>query len=221
VCERIGSVCSGTFLLARAGLLDGRRATTHWAACERFRQMFPAVRLEPDALYVQDGDLWTSAGVTTGIDMALAMVGGDHGALLAAKVARQLVVYSHRPGHQSQFSSLLDAQTRATVEFAGLIDWVQARLEQPIRIAEMAAEMGMSERSFLRKFKEATGEPPSKYLDRLRIEKARVLLAAGASIKQTTLQVGFQSEAAFRSAFTARIGVSPSHYAKMQGARTV
>jgi transcriptional regulator GlxA family with amidase domain len=142
--ERFGSVCSGAFVLASAGLLRGKRATTHWAGCDQFRALFSETIMEAESLYVNDGRLWTSAGVTTGVDMALAMLAHDHGPALMGQVAKYLVVYAHRPGHQSQFSGVIDAQTKHDGEFAGLISWLGERLDHHITVAAMAAHVGMS-----------------------------------------------------------------------------
>jgi transcriptional regulator GlxA family with amidase domain len=214
-CERLGSVCTGAFLLAHWGHLDGYRATTHWGACEAFRTMFPKVRLQPDALYVEDRHRWTSAGVSTGIDLALAMVEQDHGSALKVRVAQQLVVYAHRPGNQSQFSAVLGAQARGTAEFNSLMDWLFANLDRPLTVSDMAEHVGTSARTFLRRFKAATGGTPADALTTLRIEHARTMLEAGMPVKRVAPDVGFKSEAAFRTVFKARVGTSPSHYARM------
>lgn len=213
--ERYGSVCTGAFILAANGLLNGKRAATHWAGCDQFRARFSDVHLEPEALYVNDGPLWTSAGVTTGVDMALAMLARDHGAALMGKVAKYLVVYAHRPGHQSQFSGVIDAQTKRDGAFADLIAWLSDRLDQHITVASMATHMGLSERTFLRRFSSATGTTPAQCLEALRLDRARAALEAGEPVNVVAAKVGFRSEAAFRSLFTARIGVTPSHYATM------
>lgn len=215
--ERYGSVCTGAFVLAARGFLDGKRATTHWAGCEPFRRRFGAVRLEANALYVEDGRIWTSAGVTTGVDMALAMVAKDHGAALMGEVAKYLVVYAHRPGHQSQFSGVVGAQTAGAGAFHALIAWMGERLSTQIAIRDMAAQVGMSERTFLRKFTAAVGVSPSKCLETLRLDRARLALELGEPVKQVAASVGFRSEAAFRALFAARTGVTPSHYARMHG----
>jgi transcriptional regulator GlxA family with amidase domain len=213
--ERYGSVCAGTFLLGACGLLDGKRVTTHWSARERLAAYAPDAHVETDALYIANGPLWTSAGATTGVDMALAMVGRDHGAALMGAVARHLVVYAHRPGHQSQFSSLLDAQTAAEGVFAEVIAWMARNAERPIKVADMAARAKMSERSFYRKFVEATGIGPAKYLEGLRLEGAKRFLEAGEPAKTVAQRAGFRSESAFRAAFAARFGITPAHHRRM------
>lgn len=213
--ERFGSVCTGTFILASAGLLAGRTVATHWAGCDQFRRRYPTVNLEPNALYVTDSTLWTSAGVTTGIDMALAILARDHGAALMGRVAKYLVVYAHRPGHQSQFSGVIDAQTQRDGEFARLITWLRENIDQPIPVAAMAARAGMSERTFCRRFAAAVGTTPAKFMETLRLDAARLALEAGDPVKLVAARVAFRSEAAFRSVFTKKTGVSPSHYARM------
>lgn len=214
-CERYGSICTGAFILGAAGLLDNKAAATHWAAQRQLQERFGAARIDPDKLYVTDGRLWTSAGVTTGIDMALAILEQDHGPGLKAKVARQLVVYTHRPGHQSQFSDILEAQTRSSAMFTELIDWLAERLNQPIRVEEMADKAGMSVRSFQRRFTAAFGIPPGKFHEQLRLDRARDLIEAGDQIKSVTAKVGFLSSAAFRSAFKDRFGITPRLCAQM------
>ena len=140
--QRYGSVCTGAFVLAAAGLLDGKRVATHWASCERLADGFPALTVDADSLYVVDGKVWTSAGVTTGIDMALALVEADLGAATANLIARHFVLYARRPGYQSQFSPLLQAQTAAEAPFAQLIDWMQAHLDQPLDVLALARAGG-------------------------------------------------------------------------------
>ena len=146
--RRYGSVCTGAFVLAAAGLLDGKRVATHWASCDRLADGFPNLTVDADSLYVVDGKVWTSAGVTTGIDMALALVEADLGAAAANLIARHFVLYARRPGYQSQFSPLLQAQTAAEAPFAALIDWMQENLDQPLDVPALAARAGLSERSF-------------------------------------------------------------------------
>ena len=212
---RYGSVCTGTFLLASAGLLDGRRAATHWVACRPLEKRFPRVSVEQDSLYVIDGPSWTSAGVTTGIDMALAMVQADLGASIMQEAAKLLVVYAHRPGNQSQFSALLDAQSTGGDAFSDVLAWVDARLDQPIRVQDMARQAAMSERTFYRRFTAAMGVSPSKYLERLRLDRARQLLESGVPIKSVVGAVGYGSEQGFRTAFVSRFEVSPSMHRRL------
>jgi transcriptional regulator GlxA family with amidase domain len=214
--QRYGSVCSGTFLLAAAGVLAGRRVATHWAGCTRLAGTFKEAVVEADALYVVDGRLWTSAGVTTGIDMALAMLASDHGPRLMGQVAKQLIVYAHRPGHQSQFSALLSAQSAADGSFADLVLWLESRIQAPIKVSDMARRAGMSERTFHRKFTAATGMTPSKYRDGLRLERAKRYLESRDRVKKVAARIGFKSESAFRTAFRQQFGITPSHHSRMQ-----
>jgi transcriptional regulator GlxA family with amidase domain len=146
--ERFGSICTGTFLLAAAGLLEGQRVTTHWKGREQLARISDRIRVEQDALYIRDGRLWTSAGVASGIDMALAMVEMDHSSRLKSSISRQLVVYAHRPGYQSQFSELLCAQVKGDDRYTRLVDWLAGRLDQVTKVSEMAAFLAMPERSF-------------------------------------------------------------------------
>ncbi|MBC2777281.1 GlxA family transcriptional regulator [Parasphingopyxis marina] len=216
IAERFGSICSGAFILAEAGLLDGHRVATHWEGCRQLAKAYPRIDVDPDALYVQQGKLWTSAGVTTGIDMALAMVEKDHGPVLKAAVAKALVVYAHRPGNQSQFSAVLEAQTAAT-GFSDLGAWIEERLDRPIRVEEMARQAGMSERTFYRRFTQRTGMTPSKYLETLRLDRARQMLEAGRPVKTVAHAVGFASEGGFRAAFEARYDLAPSLHRVVHG----
>ncbi|MCY4336593.1 MAG: GlxA family transcriptional regulator [Litoreibacter sp.] len=213
---RCGSVCSGAFILAASGILNGKRAATHWAGEGAFSRWFPDVHLDREALYVVDDLIWTSAGVTTGIDMALAMVETDCGKGLKGRVSGHLVVHSHRPGFQTQFSSVLQAQIKAGDPFGDVIHWANANLGKQISVEELAERAGMTTRSFQRKFKAITGETPARFLVVLRMERARELLASEQQVKQVAAQVGFASETAFRSAFKDHFGVSPSQLAATQ-----
>jgi transcriptional regulator GlxA family with amidase domain len=174
---RFGSVCTGVFFLAALGLLHDHRVTTHWDACAPLAQAFPSLRVDPDALYVTDGQLWTSAGVTTGIDMALAMIAHDLGAAIASQVAKRLVLYARRPGYQSQFSPLLKAQLKADSPFANLIEWIHANLAASLDVPKLAAKAGLPERTFHRKFVAATGETPARFVETARLDAARMLLS--------------------------------------------
>src|SRR4051794_17357256 len=174
--RRVTSVCSGAFLLAAAGLLDGRRATTHWAECEQLEQGYPEVSVEPDAIYVNDGNVWTSAGVTAGIDLALALVADDHGRTAAATVARRLVVYLRRSGGQRQFSVLLAAQSANDEPIRDLLEWLPDHLTDGLSIPEMAARLHLSERQFSRLFKAEVGTTPAEHVEAVRLETACRLL---------------------------------------------
>jgi transcriptional regulator GlxA family with amidase domain len=215
--RRFGSVCTGAFVLAAAGLLDGKRVATHWASCARLAERFPALSVDADALYVADGKVWTSAGVTTGIDMALALVEADLGAATANLIARHFVLYARRPGYQSQFSPLLQAQTAAEAPFAGLIDWMQDNLDQPLDVPVLAARAGLSERSFYRKFTEATGKTPAHFVEGLRLDAARTLLARGLPLKAIAGKVGLRTSARLGQAFERRFGMAPSLFREMHG----
>ncbi len=217
---RVGSVCTGSFLLGAAGLIDQRRVTTHWLAAEHLARAFPNSHVESDALYVQDQELWTSAGVSSGIDMALAMVEADYGASLKSQVAKMLVVYAHRPGHQRQFSAVLDAQSKVGKPFAQVVAWIDTHLDQAIRVKDLAEVAHMSERNFSRKFTSEVGTTPSCFVEQIRLERARALLEAGESVKSITRSIGYRSEAAFRSAFERRYGIVPSMYRSMHAIST-
>ncbi len=212
---RFGSVCSGAFILAAFGLLDGKRVATHWAGCQQLAAMFPAVTVDPDALYVSDGKVWTSAGVTTGIDMSLAMVEKDVGAAVANTIARRMVLYARRPGTQSQFSPLLRAQVQAQEPFAGLIDWMQQHLAERLDVPVLAQRAGLSERSFYRRFVTATGQTPAHFVESLRLDAARALLSRGIPIKAIAAQVGLFPAARLSTAFERRFGMTPTLYRRM------
>lgn len=213
---RCGSICSGAFVLAASGVIEGRRCATHWAGAQAFARWFPEVVLDPEALFVVDGSFWTSAGVTTGIDMALEMIARDCGATLKGKVAGHLVVYKVRPGHQTQFSAVLDAQVRAGDVFGPTITWAVANLDAPLNVDDLARTAGMSPRTFSRKFKTETGQSPAKFIMALRMEKAKEMLSCGMPVKTIFPAVGFVSESAFRTAFKNFYGVIPSQLAATQ-----
>ena len=215
--SRIASVCSGAFLLGAAGLLDGRRATTHWAGIAALRRMFPHATVEDDGLYTQDQNLWTSAGVLAGVDMALAIVREDLGPDISLRVARRLVVYLVRHGTQSQFSSPLNLQAAGNhSQLQRLIAWAQARLSEPISVTDMAEYLAVSERSLHRHCNEVFGKGPGKLLTDLRLDRARELLQKSDSpLKQMAHECGFASPAAMSKAFNHKYGVSPAHYRRM------
>src|SRR6516164_9355688 len=200
--RRVASVCTGAFLLAAAGLLDGRRAVTHWKDCARLAQRFPAVRVEPDPIFVCDGQVWTSAGVTAGIDLALALVEEDLGRSMALAVARYLVVFLKLPGGQAQFSAALALQA-AEDKFGALHDWIGEHLAGDLSLAVLADQAGMSERSFSRHYAEATGQTPARAIERLRVEAARRLLSESrVPVKRIALRCGFGSEETMRRSFS-------------------
>lgn len=211
VAGRVASVCSGAFLLAAAGLLDGKRAATHWGRCAEFRATFPQVRLEPDPIYVRDGDVWTSAGVTAGIDLSLALVEADLGREPALAVARQLVVFLKRPGGQAQFSAALTLQEKDE-RFDRLHGWVVENLRGDLSLAALAGQAHMSLRSFARHYRQATGRTPARAVEEIRIETARRLLEQGLSVAQVGRRCGFGSQETLRRAFLRRLGASPQAY---------
>ena len=208
---RTASVCSGALLLAEAGLLDGRRAVTHWQRCAELAARYPAIRLEPDPIFIRDGAIWTSAGVTAGIDLALAMVEADHGRSLALAVARQLVVFLKRPGGQSQFSATLALQS-ADESFADLHGWIAAHLDRDLSLAVLAAQAGMSLRSFCRRYRSGTGRTPGEGVELIRLDGARRLLEEGASVTRTAARCGFGSTETMRRVFLRHLGLGPNSY---------
>lgn len=218
--ERFGSVCSGGFVLAALGLLDGHRVATHWDACKPLAEKFPKVKVDPDALYVIDGKLWTSAGVTTGIDMTLAMIARDLDATIAGEVAKRLVLYARRPGFQSQFSPVLQAQAKGDSPFSELVGWMQANLDAPLDVPSLAARAGLSERTFYRKFTAATGATPARFVETVRLDAARMLLSSGLPLKSVAAQVGLFPPARLVEAFERRFGMSPRLFRELHG-RTV
>jgi transcriptional regulator GlxA family with amidase domain len=212
---RFGSVCAGGFVLAALGLLDGRRVATHWDSFKPFADAFPKVTVDPDALYLIDGRLWTSAGVTTGIDMALAMIARDLDASIAGEVAKRLVLYARRPGYQSQFSPVLTAQVKAGSPLADLIGWIQANLDAPLDVPSLAVRAGLTERTFHRKFGAATGQTPARFVETARLDTARMLLSRGLSLKSVAAQVGLFPPARLAEAFERRFGVTPRLFRDM------
>lgn len=213
--ERFGSVCTGGFVLAALGLLDGRRVATHWDSCKPFAATFPRVEVDPDALYVIDGRLWTSAGVTTGIDMALAMIARDLDASIAGEVAKRLVLYARRPGYQSQFSPVLKAQVKGGSPFADLIGWIQSNLDAPLDVPSLAERAGLTERTFHRRFAAATGQTPARFVETARLDAARMLLSRGLSLKSVAAQVGLFPPARLAEAFERRFGIAPRLFRDM------
>jgi transcriptional regulator GlxA family with amidase domain len=215
--RRMASVCTGAFLLAAAGLLDHRRAATHWEYCEELRRRHPAVTVEPDPIFVHDGPVWSSAGVTAGIDLSLALVEEDLGRALALSVARHLVMFLKRPGGQAQFSAALSLQS-ADDHFAELHDWLAEHLAEDLPLSRLASQAGMSERTFLRRYREATGLTPARAIERLRVEAARGLLAdTRLPAKRIAARCGFGSEETMRRNFARLQGVSPQDYRRRFG----
>jgi transcriptional regulator GlxA family with amidase domain len=210
--RRVASVCTGAFMLAAAGVLDGRRAATHWKYCAKLAQRFPAVRVESDPIFVCDGSVWTSAGVTAGIDLALALVEEDLGRSMALAVARYLVVFFKRPGGQAQFSAALALQA-ADDKFGALHDWINRNLASDLSLSVLADQAGMSERSFSRHYAEATGQTPARAVERLRVEAARRLLSESRlPAKRIARRCGFGSEETMRRSFHRLIDITPQDY---------
>jgi transcriptional regulator GlxA family with amidase domain len=210
--RRVASVCTGAFLLAATGLLDERRAATHWSVCADLARRFPAVRVESEPIFIRDGSFWTSAGVTSGIDLALALVEEDLGRAAALAVARYLVVFLKRPGGQAQFSTTLSLQA-AEDEFGALHDWIGGHLAESMSLAVLARRAGMSERSFSRRYAEATGMTPGRAVEQLRVEAARrLLLESRLPMKRISRRCGFGSEETMRRSFMRLMAVSPQDY---------
>ena len=210
--RRVASVCTGAFLLGATGALDGRRAVTHWSYCAELARRFPAVRVESDPIFVRDGSVWTSAGVTAGIDLALALVEEDFGRTVALAVARYLVVFLKRPGGQAQFSEALSMQS-AEDEFGALHEWINKRLSDDLSLAMLANQAGMSERSFSRHYAEATGVTPARAIERLRVEAARRLLSESRlPVKRISQRCGFGSEETMRRSFLRVLSATPNDY---------
>lgn len=206
---RLGSVCTGGFILAALGLFNGRRVATHWDACRQFARAFPRIQVDAEALYVVDGAIWTSAGVSTGVDMALAMVAQDCQPAIADEVARRLVLYARRPGFQSQFSPILQAQSHGDGSFSELVGWIEANLDADLDVTTLAARAGLSERSFHRKFSKATGVTPARFVETARLDAARMLLISGLPMKSIAAQVGLFPQQRFANAFERHFGMSP------------
>ena len=210
--RRVASVCTGAFLLGASGVLDGRRAVTHWSYCAELARRFPEIRVEPDPIFVRDGTVWTSAGVTAGIDLALAFVEEDLGRTIALAVARYLVVFLKRPGGQAQFSTTLSLQA-AEDKFGALHDWIGKHLADDISLPVLARQAGMSERSFSRRSAEATGLTPAHAVERLRVEAARRLLSESRlPVKRVSQRCGFGSEETMRRSFLRVLATTPQDY---------
>lgn len=208
--RRITSICSGTYLLAAAGLLQGRHATTHWKRSLDFRQRYPEVILDEDRIYVNDDNIWTSAGISAGIDLALALITDDLGEAIARKVAHQLVVYYRRPGGQSQYSELLELGT-GHGRFTALLDYIRNNLDKPLMINDLADQMCMSPRHFARCFNAEVGTTPAKAVERMRVEAATLALEKDHSSVQTVArQCGFIDIERMRRAFIRLKGIPPS-----------
>jgi transcriptional regulator GlxA family with amidase domain len=209
--RRVGSICTGAFVLAAAGLLDGRRATTHWHSCDLLQQMCPAAKVEADVIYTVDPPIYTSAGVAAGIDLALALVEQDYGRAIAADVARELVLFVRRPGSQSQFSAGLAAQANAPDRLKDLITWIIEHPDADLSIAALAARVGMSERNFSRAFGKITGKTPARFVEETRFDHARDLLHnSDWPLDRVAQRAGFGSTDALNRSFRKRLGVTPA-----------
>lgn len=211
--RRMVSICTGAFLLARSGLLDGKRVTTHWMSAKELARQHPSVIVEPDLIYVQDGGVYTSAGVTAGIDLALALVEEDLGSEVALQVARMLVLYLRRPGGQNQFSALLCAQKSDSTPLRELQVWMAENLRQDLSVDKLAFRISMSPRNFARVFVRESGTTPARFVENLRVEASRQLLeATKKDLEEIASRVGFSSAEVMRRAFQRHLGVSPSRY---------
>jgi len=213
--RRVASVCLGAFVLAWSGVLDGKRAATHWRYCPRLADAFPSIRVEPNAIFVKDGRVWSSAGVSAGIDLALAMIEEDFGHTTALDIARRLVVFLKRPGGQSQFSTVLAAQA-SDVEgrFSALHAWIIENITGDLKVETLAAKAGMSPRTFARAYAGRTGMTPASGVEALRVETARLLLESSESrgVVEVAQRAGFGDDERMRRAFMRHLGISPSEY---------
>ncbi len=218
-CRRLATTCMGAFVTAKAGLLDGRSVSTHWRYTAKLQRQYPKADVRKDPLFIRDGNMWSAAGVTSGIDLALAMVEDDLGHRVAMEVAQALVVFFKRPGGQSQFSNVLSAQREdGDGTFSRLHSWIAEHLEKDLSVVALAEESGMSPRSFARVYKDRTGRTPAKSVEMIRVEAAKRLLEQGriplATIARRT---GLTDEQRLRRAFLRHVGVSPSDYQQKFG----
>ena len=211
--RRIASICTGIYGLAATGLLDGKSVTTHWKFARDVAQRFPRIQVEPNAIFMKAGKFYTAAGITAGIDLALALIEEDHGPALALSVARELVVYLKRPGGQEQYSEPLQFQTRSSGRLSDLAPWIAAHLRRNLSVEALAERACLSPRHFTRRFKEAFGVNPGEFVENVRLDEARRRLASSEStIKDVADSVGFASPDSFRRAFERRFGVAPTMY---------
>jgi transcriptional regulator GlxA family with amidase domain len=211
--RRLCSVCTGAFVLASAGQLAGRRVATHWAWAERLKRLHPELEVDADALFVQDGAVWTSAGVTSGIDMSLALIEADYGHQIAIQTARQLVMFIKRTGGQSQFSTPLATQTHDKGNFASLHAWISAHIHEDLSVARLATQSNMSLRTFVRVYTAAIGRTPAKTVEAFRMEAAcRALESTALPLKAICKQVGYSEEQNLRRVFLRNFGINPLQY---------
>ena len=213
--RRIGTVCTGIYGLAPTGLLDGRKVTTHWRHVRDVAQRFPRLKVAPDALYLKDGNFYTSAGLTAGIDLSLSLIEEDFGARVALAVARELVVYFKRAGGQEQYSEPLKFQFGSTDPLAELVAWMTGHLDQDLSVEVLAERACLGARHFSRRFKEVFGASPAAFVEELRLGEARErLVKPNQNVESVSASVGFKSADAFRRAFERRYGITPSDYRK-------
>ncbi len=211
--RRVVSICTGAFLLAKLGLASGRRVTTHWRYAQDLQQQYPDACVDGDAIFLHDGKVFSSAGVTAGIDLSLALIAEDCGQPIAAAVARQLVIYMHRTGNQAQYSDPLHAQADADERFADLVVWMTNHLAENMTVEVLADRVALTPRHFSRVFRDRFGVTPGRYVENLRLDRARCLLDEGkARIDQVARTVGYASDVAFRRAFERRFEMTPSQY---------
>jgi len=211
--RRLSSVCTGAFLLAKSGLLDGRRATTHWNYCSQLARDYPSVTVEPDKIFIQDNFIFTSGGITSGIDLALAMLEDDFGPEIALYVARFMVVFLKRPGGQSQFSAYMTSESAKHPDLRNLQAWIMTHVEEDLHVEALAGRVAMSPRNFARLFLSETGMTPAKFVEMARIDAARHYLGStDLSIEVVADKAGFKDPERMRRAFIRQIGVNPQNY---------
>jgi transcriptional regulator GlxA family with amidase domain len=211
--KRVVSICVGAFLSAEAGFLRGRRATTHWRACQALAAEYPDIKVEPDAVFVRDGDVWSSAGISAGVDLTLALIEQDRGRVAAMTVARELVVFLRRSGGQSQFSTVLAGQVSGGDRFSDLFAWISANVGTDLPVDRLAEQVKMSPRSFARHFQQRTGLTPAKAIEKIRIEAAKSMLERGdKAVPVVAAACGFGDEQRMRRAFARQLGVTPAEW---------
>ncbi len=216
--RRIASICSGTFILAEAGLLDEKQATTHWSVTEKLVLEYPAIDVKPDNIFIRDGNVYSSAGVTAGIDLALSLVEEDHGREIALEIARQLVVFMKRQGGQSQFSTSLIGQHAAKGSLKDILTWMRQNPDQDMSIDALALHCAMSERNFARVFKKEVGMTPGRYVEKMRVEYATELIETlSEDFHEIACRSGFSSEEMMRRSFKRQLNVLPHSYRKRFG----